>query len=81
MEIDSRLVRTIESEKKGIKIMFDPTVRVTRSDPTMTPMTLFSNIGGCLGLTLGYSILHIIENLDIFLQFCWKKAGSFVQLH
>ena len=59
--------------------MFDSTVRMTRSDPTMTPMTLFSNIGGCVGLTLGYSILHMIENVDLILRFCWKKATSLKQ--
>ena len=59
--------------------MFDPTVRLTRSDPTMTPMTLFSNIGGCVGLILGYSILHMIENVVLFLRFCWKKAKTLKQ--
>ena len=62
------------SVQQGIKILFDPTVRVTRSNPTMTIMTLFSNIGGVVGLTLGYSILQIVQNLDTFLQFCWEKV-------
>ena len=79
MKINSRMIRKIESLKKGIKIMFDSTVRITRSDPTMTPMTLFSNIGGCVGLTSGYSILHLIENVDLFLRFCWKQATSLKQ--
>ena len=73
MDIDSRLIRTYEFEENVIKIIFDPTVRIIRSDPTMSPMTLFSNIGGCLGLTLGYSILQMVEKVEIFLQY-WLKA-------
>ena len=75
MNIDSRKLRTIKYEEKGIKIIFDPTVHVTRSDPTMTAMTLFSNIGGCVGLTLGFSILQMVEQLMILLQNVWKKAS------
>ena len=33
---------------------------MTKSEPTMSPMSLFSNIGGCIGLTLGYSILQVV---------------------
>ena len=73
MDIKSRLIRKMETDNNGIKIMFDPIVRVTRSNPTMDIMTLFSNIGGCLGLTLGYSILQLVEKMDILLQFGWKK--------
>ena len=74
MEINSRMLRKVVSVQQGIKILFDPTVRVTRSNPTMTIMTLFSNIGGVVGLTLGYSILQIVQNLDTFIQFCWEKV-------
>ena len=62
------------SAQQGIKILFDPTVRVTRSNPTMTIMTLFSNLGGVVGLTLGYSILQVVQNVDTFIQFCWEKV-------
>jgi hypothetical protein len=62
------------SAQQGIKILFDPTVRVTRSNPTMTIMTLFSNIGGIVGLTLGYSILQVVQNLDICILLCWEKV-------
>ena len=74
MEIHSRVIRKVVSAQQGIKILFDPTVRVTRSNPTMTIMTLFSNIGGVVGLTLGYSILQIVQNLDTFVHFCWEKV-------
>ena len=74
MSIESRMLRTFPSKNKGIKILFDPTVRVTRSDPTMTPMTLFSNIGGCVGLTLGFSILQMAEQLQLRLYNFWNKA-------
>ena len=59
--------------------MFDPTVRLTKSDHTMTPMSLFLNIGRCAGLTLVYSMLHNIENVVLILRFCWKKATSLKQ--
>ena len=41
----------------GVKIMFDPTVEVTGSTRVHTPLTIISNIGGVLGLCLGYSLL------------------------
>ena len=41
----------------GVKIMFDPTVEVTESTRVHTPLTIISNIGGVLGLCLGYSLL------------------------
>ena len=73
MDIQSRLMRQIPTTSTGIKIMFDPIVRVTKSSPTIELMTLFSNIGGCLGLTLGYSILQLVVNSETLLQFGWKK--------
>ena len=60
MEIESRLVRSFESHDKAIAIVFDPTVRLSRSVPTMTLMTLLANIGGCLCLTLVYSLLQVV---------------------
>ena len=74
MEINSRVIRKVVSAQQGIKILFDPTVRVTRSNPTMTTMTLFSNIGGVVGLTLGYSILQIVQHLDSFIQLSWETV-------
>ena len=72
MEIKSRHMRQI-GFMTGIKIMIDPIIRVTRSNPTLEPMTLFSNIGGCLGLTLGYSLLQLVEKMDILFLLGWKK--------
>ena len=60
MEIESRKLRSFETKRKGMKLIFDPTIHVTKSEPTMSPMSLFSNIGGCIGLTLGYSILQVV---------------------
>ena len=68
MEIKSRLLRSIGSNSKIIRILFDPTVQVTRSIPTMTLMTLLSNIGGCVGLTMGYSLMHLGEKVQMVLQ-------------
>ena len=48
---------------------------MTKSVPTMDFMTLLSNIGGVIGLTLGYSILQMVEGLDVILKFMWKKIG------
>ena len=72
MEVKSRLMRTIEHNWNGIKVIFDPTVRLSRSKPTMDLVTLFSNIGGILGLTLGYSILQLFETIQLLFQRFWK---------
>ena len=76
MEIESRLKRSLESNSKLTKILFDPTVQVTRSVPRMSLMTLFSNIGGCVGLTLGYSLLQLGEKIQMALQYCRRFIRS-----
>ena len=76
MEIQSRMIRQIEY-KNGVKIIFDPIVHVTKSRPTMDLMTLFSNIGGCLGLTLGYSILQLVGEMETIIMATMKWIASF----
>ena len=76
MEVQSRFKRKVESGLNGIKLIFDPTVRITKSSPTMDQMTLISNIGGCLGLTLGFSILQLVDSLDTFIQFAWNMVNG-----
>ena len=75
MEIESRMIRQIEYEN-GVKITFDPSVLVTKSRPTMDLITLLSNIGGCLGLTLGYSILQIAGQIETSIRVTWKWITS-----
>ena len=79
MSIHSRLLRKVKSKIRGIKLYFDPNVRVMKSVPTMDLMTLFSNIGGVVGLTLGYSILQIVEGLEQLMKLMWngiKRNGN-----
>ena len=80
MEIQSRMIRQIEY-KNGVKIIFDPIVHVTKSRPTMDLMTLFSNIGGCLGLTLGYSILQLVGEMETIIMATMKWIASFKFRH
>ena len=55
---DVMLVRVISPYPySGLKIMFDPTVEVTESTRIHTGLTMFSNVGGFVGLYLGYSLL------------------------
>jgi len=75
MDVQSRFKRKEESSLNGIKLIFDPLVRITKSSPTMDQMTLISNIGGCLGLTLGLSILQLVETLDTFIKFAWNMLS------
>ena len=76
MEIESRMIRQIELIN-GVRIIFDPIVHVTKSRPTMDLMTLFSNIGGCLGLTLGYSILQLVGEMETIIMVTWKWIAFF----
>ena len=72
MEIESRKLREFETRRKGVKIIFDPNVHVARSEPTMSTMNLFSNIGGVVGLTLGYSLLQVVMYL---IQYCKETTA------
>ena len=78
LEINSREIRTIDSEKNGIKVIFDPTVRVFTSTQVMDLKSLISNVGGCLGLTVGYSILQLGENIFILVQLVLKKSVNWI---
>ena len=39
----------------------------------MTPLAAISSVGGVLGLTLGYSILHILQGAQHILQLIRSK--------
>ena len=68
IEIKSILVRKQASSiHNRWRIMFEPVVIITRSSPAMNLMTLRANIGGCLCITLGCSILQMAT------QFGWRK--------
>ena len=79
MKINSRLVRQVKKQKAGIKLLLDSTVLVTKSVITMDRMTLFSNIGGCLGLTLGYSILQLVELIETAVLSMSKRYKIWLQ--
>ena len=76
------VLKRVPSTKKEIYITISPDVQVTKSVPTMTMLSLISNIGGILGLTLGLGFLQIAEHLDKLLvawvSFCrkTKTAGN-----
>ena len=44
-----------------------------KSIPTIDMMTLFSNIGGVVGLTLGLSILQALEGTEQVAKHMWRK--------
>ena len=46
----------------GVSVLFDkPYVQVTERQPKMSQSTLVSNVGGILGLCLGFSVLSVVE--------------------
>ena len=53
----SRIIFRVLKLWSGLKIIFDPTVEVAESTRIHTPLSVLSNIGGFLGLCLGYSLL------------------------
>ena len=66
MKIHSRDLRTNKYIKERIQKFYDLTVHVTRSEPTVITITLFpSNIGGCVGLTMG--VLPRSAKLQLYL--------------
>ena len=76
MSIESRLLRRVEHRNKRIQLSFDQTVLVMKSIPTIDMMTLFSNIGGVVGLTLGLSILQALEKFDHLAYLFWRKIRA-----
>ena len=76
MIIESRLLRKVENKEKRIQLSFDPAVLVMKSIPTIDMMTLFSNIGGVVGLTLGLSILQALEGTEQLAKEMWRKIGT-----
>ena len=76
MNIESRLLRKVENKEKRIQLSFDLAVLVMKSIPTVDMMTLFSNIGGVVGLTLGLSILQALEGTEQLAKQMWRKIGT-----
>ena len=61
----TKVIRIVEPyHYQGLKILFNPSVEVALSVPTMTVLGLLSNIGGFLGLFLGVSILQVLLKMD-----------------
>ena len=58
----------------GLKIIFDPTVEVAESTRIHTPLSVLSNIGGFLGLCLGYSLLDGGRVLKILSE-CFNRSS------
>ena len=56
----------------GVKIIFDPTVEITESVKVYTGLSVLSNIGGFLGLFLGYSLLDGYRVVYTVLMFIKK---------
>ena len=52
-------------------------VSVSKSVPTMTSLTLLSNIGGMLGLLLGLSILDLVDAVDVLFNYVNKTRKLF----
>ena len=74
MNVEYRLLRKVENKEKRIQLSFDPAVLVMKSILTIDMMTLFSNIGGVVGLTLGLSILQTLEGTEQLAKQMWRKV-------
>ena len=66
--------RELKLKKPGLKIIFDPTVEVAESSRIHTPLSVLSNIGGFLGLCLGYSLLDGGRVLKILSE-CFNRSS------
>ncbi len=64
MEIKSRMESTKFKSFNAIRLMFKPSVQVTRSVLTIPLINLVSNLGGLMGMFLGVSLLQTINLVD-----------------
>ena len=74
----TKVIRIVEPyHYEGLKILFDPSVEVALSVPTMTVLGLLSNIGGFLGLFLGVSILQVFLKMDRWVKLITQTLKEF----
>ena len=69
VDVQTTLVSKSESSKPRLMFMFGKTIPVSREVLAYTPFNLVAELGGYLGLTLGFSFMDI--NLPLGLL--WKK--------
>ena len=69
VDIQTSLVSKSESSNPRLMFMFGKTIDVSREVLAYTPFNLVAELGGYLGLTLGFSFLDI--NLPLGL--IWQK--------
>ena len=62
--ITGKLVRQVPSKSKGFIFVFMAKIQILRSVPTLSGLSLMSNIGGMLGLTLGLGALQLLQLAD-----------------
>ena len=67
------LLRYVKENVIGIQVFFDsPYVQVFERKAKMSIPTLLSNIGGMMGLCLGFSLLSVVE--IFYFVFLWMKT-------
>ena len=77
----TKVIRIVEPyHYEGLKILFNPSVEVALSVPTMTVLGLLSNIGGFLGLFLGVSILQVFLKMDRWVRLIPQAIKDFFKL-
>ena len=79
LEYSTKTIRIVEPYNyRGLKILFNPTVEVAMSVPTITVLGLMSNIGGFLGLFLGFSILQLLLMFSRWLARVLPKVLKYI---
>ena len=79
LEYSTKTIRIVEPYNyRGLKILFNPTVEVAMSMPTISVLGLMSNIGGFLGLFLGFSILQLLLMFSRWLARVLPKVLKYI---
>lgn len=57
-----------------IRLDFEKTIKVVKSDYSYPSLTMIGEIGGYVGLFLGVSILQVTEIVNYFCRKCCPKS-------
>ena len=69
MPIQIRKNQTETQEKKQVILTFDKFIKVTHAYLAYTELELLAELGGYVGLFLGYSVFHLSEVIEKIIMY------------
>lgn len=76
VNLQSKTLKSIESGFRGtlVKLQFNRFVKITETYVSYTDLSLIGELGGYIGLFLGFSVFGLCQTLSTYFQFLLRKV-------